>query len=213
MGRVLANPRDHSAWATLLGFTQSILAAPARAGRRHNVASSIIKRKLDDVPTGIVCPWGAPKPRRDDASSSLAAAVRAKIEDGNVRAAARIICSDEKPAVEDDATLDALRQRHPAAPSDRAAPSDPSLLGAAQVTEKDITKAVRSFPAGSSGGPDGLRPQHLVDMVSCVVAGPALVTALTSFVNLLLEGQCPPEVAQVLFGGRMFALQKKIWWR
>ena len=208
IGRVLANPRDHSAWATLLGFTQSILAAPARAGRRHNVASSIIKRKLDDVPTVNVGPWGALKPRRDDASS-LAAAVRAKIEDGNVRAAARIICSDEKPAVEDDATLDALRQRHPAAPSDRAAPPDPSLLGAAQVTEEHITKAVRSFPAGSSGGPDGLRPQHLVDMVTCVVAGPALVTALTSFVNLLLEGQCPPEVAQVLFGGRMFALQKK----
>jgi len=50
----------------------------------------------------------------------LSMAVRSKLEDGNIRAAVRIICSDEKPTLTDDATLDALRQRHPPASVDRS---------------------------------------------------------------------------------------------
>ena len=45
--------------------------------------------------------------------------------------------------------------------------------------------------AGSAGGPDGVRPQHLRDLTSNKEAGPALVTALTAFVNLLMQGKCP----------------------
>jgi len=36
-----------------------------------------------------------------------------------------------------------------------------------------------------------------------------LATAVTGLVNLLLEGRCPAEFSQVLFGGRLFALQNK----
>ena len=35
------------------------------------------------------------------------------------------------------------------------------------MDEDDVREAVLSFPAGSVGGPDGLRPQHLRDMVRC----------------------------------------------
>ena len=68
---------------------------------------------------------------------------------------------------------------------------------------------MRTFPAGSSGGPDGLRPQHLLELVGCLEAGPALLTSLTSFTNMLLEGRCSPDVAPVLFGGQLIALEKK----
>ena len=94
-------------------------------------------------------------------------------------------------------------------PIDRSSVPDPSTFDAVSVTEQDVTAAIRSFPAGSAAGPDGLRPQHLLDLISCKEAGQELVSAITALTNLLLEGRCPPEAASVLFGGRLFALQKK----
>jgi hypothetical protein len=78
-----------------------------------------------------------------------------------------------------------------------------------QTTERDVIKAIRSFPAGSSAGPDGLRPQHLLDLINYQEAGHALVMAITALVNLLLQGWCPSEVTTVLFGGKLLALKKK----
>jgi len=88
-------------------------------------------------------------------------------------------------------------------------PPDPSHTQALQISEDDILKAVRSFPPGSSGGPDGIRPQHVQDLINDRVAGPILLPALTSFINLLLKGQCPEAVRRILFGGRLIALSKK----
>jgi len=132
-----------------------------------------------------------------------------KLEDGNIRPSVRIVCSDEKPALNNDATLDALRQRHPPASANRTEVPDPSTFNALSVTGHDIIKAIRSFLAGSAAGPDGIRPQHLLDLITCKEVGQELVSTITALVNLLLAGKCPPEVATVLFGGRLFALQKK----
>ena len=35
-----------------------------------------------------------------------------------------------------------------------------------QVREKEVEAAIRSFRAGSSAGPNGMRPQHLKDLLS-----------------------------------------------
>jgi len=42
------------------------------------------------------------------------------------------------------------------------------------------------------------------------LAGPALVTALTAFINLLMQGKCPSSVTPLFLGGRLIALQKKL---
>ena len=34
------------------------------------------------------------------------------------------------------------------------------------IREEDVAQAIHSFPKGSAGGPDCLRPQHLQDMIS-----------------------------------------------
>jgi len=67
---------------------------------------------------------------------------------------------------------------------------------------------VLSFPAGSAGGPDGLRPQHIRDMLLCREAESGFITALTAFVNMTLSSRCPSEVAPVFFGGHLLALNK-----
>ena len=84
---------------------------------------------------------------------------------------------------------------------------DPSL--SLQVTTDEVFKCIRSFPAGSSAGPDGLRPNHLLDMVNCRESGDALLIAITAFTNCILSGSCPPAVIPVFFGGRLIAFQEK----
>jgi len=59
------------------------------------------------------------------------------------------------------------------------------------VTESDVIKAIRSFPAGSAAGPDGIRPQHQLDLITGKEAGKELVSAITALINHLLEGRCP----------------------
>ena len=77
------------------------------------------------------------------------------------------------------------------------------------ATDADVLKAIRSFPAGSCGGPDGIGPQHITDLVNCTEFGSNVVAAITAFVNTLLEGKCHPAVRPILFGGNLIALDKK----
>jgi len=77
------------------------------------------------------------------------------------------------------------------------------------VDESEVRRAILSFPAGSAGGPDGLRPQHIRDMLMCQEAGAEFLSALTDFVNLVLAGRCPADAVPVFFGGRLMALNKK----
>jgi hypothetical protein len=132
-----------------------------------------------------------------------------KLEDGNIRAAIRIMSSDDKLAPDCKETIDALRERHPPASGDYTNVPDPHDFTPCNVSEDDVAAAIRSFPAGSAGGPDRLRPQHIRDLTSNTEKGPALLTAITGFVNLLLEGKCPQSIASILFGGSITALRKK----
>ena len=66
-------------------------------------------------------------------------------------------------------TDQSLRAKHPPAPHDRK--STPSPTGSArfeplQMCPDDVIKCLRTFPAGSSGGPHGLAAQHLTDMLN-----------------------------------------------
>ena len=94
-------------------------------------------------------------------------------------------------------------------PNDRCTLPNVSTYSALQTTEVDVIKEVRSFPIGSCAGPDGLRPQHLMDLINCQETGSTLITAITRLINLMLVGECPLIVTAVLFGGKLFALNKK----
>jgi len=142
-----------------------------------------------------------------------AKAAVSKLEDGNIRAAVRIICSSDEPAADSVATLNALIAKHPDAPADIGFPNI-SLDGPfepLQVSEDDVRRAVISFPPGSSGSLDSLSPQHLKDMIG-LDGSPELLPSLTSLVNLLPSGSLPGGIAKVIFGENLIALNKKRWW-
>ena len=79
----------------------------------------------------------------------------AKLEDGDVKGAVRILCCDEKLAAANSTTLDELCRLHPCMPLDRR-PAPSSVVSPLQVGPMAIKKAIQSFPNGSAGGPDGL---------------------------------------------------------
>ena len=67
---------------------------------------------------------------------------------------------------------------------------------------------MRTFPCGSSGGPDGLTPQYVNELLTSDTDG-KLLNALTDQVNLLLAGKFDTEVNTIIFGGRLLAMTKK----
>jgi len=87
--------------------------------------------------------------------------------------------------------------------------SDINPDSALSVTESEVRQAVLSFPAGSSSGPDGMRPQHLKDMMLCRESSTDFLAALTGFTNAVLAGLCPKEVTPFFFGERLLATNKK----
>ena len=68
------------------------------------------------------------------------------------------------------------------------------------MSEEEIINVIRSFPNGSAGGPDGLRPQHLKDMIRPTTA---LVSALAQFVTLVLAGKTPLSIRPFFFGASL----------
>ena len=136
--------------------------------------------------------------------------VSEKLEEGDFKGAVRLTCSEDTIASDSEATIAALRSKHPDPHPESIFPEAPNG-SAMTVSEGDVMEAIRSFPKGSAGGPDGLRPQHLQDMVgaSAGAGGAMLLQSLTAFTNLVLAGDIPVETRPFFFGASLTALNKK----
>lgn len=115
--RIENSPDVVQNWADLLGFGNSILAVPPRAGKRNNL-TKLIKNRITGSsvgPTGESSD-GSRKHRKSKARTPeehLSTAVSSKIEDGNLRAAVRMLCSDDRVAEVNEATFTKLLAKHP----------------------------------------------------------------------------------------------------
>ena len=104
--------------------------------------------------------------RKDDPMEVLASRVASKLEEGDYKGAVRHACADDTIAEHSLATLESLRQKHPESHPDRSiSPAPDAELFSLNFTEEDVKRTIISFPAGSAGGPDGLRPQHLKNLI------------------------------------------------
>ena len=117
----------------------------------------------------------------------LAGLVTSKIEDGNVKAALRLLSSGDTPAMNDKATISALLAKHRIIPVDRRPAAARQDYTAIQIIQAYVVAVNKTFFAGSSGGPDGVRPQHIMNMESNKENGHALIALIKSFINMLLE--------------------------
>ena len=206
--KIIHDPNDIKEWNNLLHFAPSVLYNPPKAGAKSNL-TSLIKNRINSMSGDVVTKNSFFKASKNKPEFKLSAAISSKMEDGNFKAALRLLCSEDHPADFSDAAWLSMQDRHPSHVSDMSTLPDSRDFAAMFVTEAEVLKFIRSFPAGSSGGPDGFRPTHLMDLVLCKTGGSALLSALTDFVNLVLKGGCPNKVCSIFFGGRLIAIEKK----
>jgi len=195
----VSDPASVTNWLGLLHWGGSILQPAKRGGKRHNL-STTLKNRISSFAAAAtpvkIADSRHTNSQQTNSDNKLCQAVAAKLEDGNLTAAIRLLMSDETPVPSSDESLAKLRDKHPAASVKATDLPIPSQTGCILVEESEVRRAVLSFPPGSAGGPDGLRPQHIRDMLLCREAGSEFLSALTAFVNLVLAGGCPIDVAQ-----------------
>ena len=209
---IIRHPNVESKWSCLLDFAAYCLGQPNRGGRSRNLTTLIIKQSIafadgthirlrkDDNETR----WPS-KPRPFD--QSVASRASAKLK-GDVKGAVRLLCLNDKLV---DPNIDALNQLlplHPKTPTDHQQVL-PSTTPPLQVHPSAVKAAILTFPAGSSGGPDGLRPQHLQDLLTGTSEDDPLLHTITELINLILSGEIPVPVRKTLFGATLLAIGKK----
>ena len=72
----------------------------------------------------------------------------------------------------------------------------------------EVRRASRSFPPGSTGGPTGLRPCHLTEMLKSD-EDDALALALADFASDFNSGKLPKEARPWFCGARLIGLEKE----
>ena len=92
-------------------------------GAARNLANVVLKRlsACNDKPTSQSIPPRRPtrSKHQNNDDSHLATAITNKLEAGSFRAAIRLLCSEDKPALNNTETLETLRAKHPPAAQDR----------------------------------------------------------------------------------------------
>jgi len=212
---VLQHPTSTASWSRLLGFSGACLVKPTRGGKSRNLTTTIVKQvrqyELGTEPADPVPPSNRSSQRNKPAKTfdeTVARMASAKLEDGDIKGAVRLLCSDDRLAIPDVLTFVELERLHPPAPTDRR-PAPTSVTSPLQVSTSAVRAAIQSFPNGSAAGPDGLRPQHIKDLLVGAADDNPLLVAVTDLTNLLLEGKAPPSVRGTIFGANLLAIAKK----
>lgn len=206
VNQVVREASNPDAWEKLALFTFHAFKLPINSESPKKSASSVIKSNLQssDLPTI--------KQNQKWKEKSLKLIVEAKISEGDISGALRTLTSEDTLAPQNKETLDILLEKHPPIPSNFCfnVPS-PSNLDTFSPSPADVEKAIFSFPAGSAGGLDGLRPQHLKDMIvkSNGEARTKLLLSLVELISVLLSGNVPESVCPWLYGASLTALKKK----
>ena len=119
-------------------------------------------------------------------------------------AARALLCEGTAPP--DQITADLLRELHPQQPQIQTLP--PAHHTPLTANNRIILDAFQSFPTGSACGSDGLRAQHLLDMVSVTqnIERNAPLKSLTAFVNKALAGSLPDDFAPFFASAPLTAL-------
>lgn len=126
----------------------------------------LLRDEDDPIPQPPLGTRPRPKPGADP-FKSLAAQVASKLEEGHYTGAIHLACSEDSIAPLDKETVAALQAKHPTThPHTCMPPPIEKPISCSSVSVEGVELAIRSYPNGSAGGNDGLRPQHLKDMVS-----------------------------------------------
>ena len=203
-------------WSKLLCFTYHGLQKPRKEKPSANNPSLVSKIK-DQISTFVNSnlPERFPFQMRDRNAKQkpkdeiLKNRVDAKFSENDLKGAIRELSSDDTLAPDNNDTLNKLKERHPAAPTGIAVlPAPEDNVTQIEVSKDSVKNAILSFPAGSAGGPDGLKPGHLKHLIGASEAGNRLLESITKLVNFVLKDKIPEDICPIFFGANLCALSK-----
>ena len=194
---VVEAPECEIAWRRLLGFAHLCLGKPNKEDKSLNLTKVVLEQirsfkddvRLDFTSNSIDnSKRNYKKKKLTNQDEFIAHKACEKLGEGNVKGAVRILCSSEPIVIPDAESLKLLQLLHPSKPLDRRTP--PLIIGITfSFGSKDLFSSILSFPFGSSGGFDGLRPQHLKDMVKVSGVNGILIERLSALIKIIISGQ------------------------
>ena len=117
LDNIVFNPNELLAWSRILNLGNTMLLVLPCCDKKHNLTSILKKRSaLDKLAITAV---KARNMKTKNELTLLAGLVTSKIKEDNVKAALRLLSSEDKPAMNNEATVNALRAKHPITPIDR----------------------------------------------------------------------------------------------
>lgn len=210
--------KDISSWCQLFAlFKCTLYTTPGEQNikKRNNNFASIIKSRLNSFMAGNwINLWEQAKrtlssikisnPKRDWKKMVISTAER-----GNLSSAFRLINSSGLAPINQD-TIRILKELHPADPKHFAPPFDPSISNPIFIDQTLMTKCIKSFPNGTAPGPDGLRAQHLIDLLR---ANPEksphdIRPSLAQLISIFASGEAPIFLAPLFASSKLIPLIK-----
>ena len=112
LDNVVKEPKNLANLTNLLVFGSKVLTKPKKGGKERNLTNKI-KNRIANYENDVAVenePLDThQKPRKVNSEEQLAIATTAKLEDGDFKAALRLICSKDIPAIPSVETKDALQ--------------------------------------------------------------------------------------------------------
>ena len=196
----VVSSNNNEGWYQFLNFARCGLGSSSRVGTKHTSQAIQINKRLKAFTSGqpIEDQPSVKKPRSRDSpghQSDIKSQVSAKLAMGYVMGVVNPVTSKETVLTPSKDTKVKLQTKHPPRNSHNHTISAPSPdihsnLDQCRVSKEDVRWAIAQFKKGASGGPDGLRPQHQLDM-----------TGKSS-------GYVPDNIKQTFYGANLMALKK-----
>ena len=208
---------DHHAWSKLLHFASRYLKL-LKSGNRHESLTSALNKQIredlndDTIVSGSTFGQKVVKRNPEDPLKFLANWKASKLENGNFKGPVRLTVVRMLQLNTLAATLEALKGKHQHPDTFIGNTPDPNLFSFT-ISAQEIKKVISSFPNGSAGGPDGLRPQHLKDMTgpSAKEGGQILLKALCSSSHSSCQGGLLPRLFHFFFWCFSHCPEKEGW--
>ena len=219
---LLRERKDMQAAWLVVTLPRLVLGAVSRGGRKHN-------RQVTNIVMGRLRRWFlrqyeslfseacshsvAHRSRKtgnreivEDLPEGTRRAVTTAVREGALSKAAKLLLENASPAGDVEAEL---RKLHPVRTVPVQIPNANLESNAELEIDKDVvSKALRTFPPGSSGGPSGLRPIHLIEALKKDQGG-SLLEALALYCQSFVQGSLPLEARDWFCGARLIPISKK----
>ena len=205
-------------WNNFVSFPILALGVPISPNNAGSSLSSVIRANLKRLTQSPFDPSTLCQQlpyhhahRESSPSENLRSNINTKLMLNDIKAAIRVVSSDDTVLEVTPEVLQALMLRHPSEPEDSETPILTAENIAVTADEKKIIRTLRSFSGGCCGGIDGLRPAHLLDLVaiSTAEAGLHLRRSITNLTNKILRGDVSDYAVKLLFSSNLTSLRKK----